>query len=635
MELTSLDLSILMEDFKQLEEGHVQKVYQRKHELTIEVYVGGEGKKRLIVGPNHVFLSKYKRDNPTRPPGFAMELRKHLGRIDSVNQRGFDRILELHSGDVKLVCEIFGKGNFILVKDNKIIGALRQEDWADRTIAVGEEYVYPEPAPDPREMENYVDSFEEGELVRQIASKLSLGGTYAEEICERLGIEKTTNTEDLDSDQINDINQAIEDFLNQNIEPKIYKKNQELKRAVPFPLDTYSDYDEEEFESFSEALDEFFYRREKRKEERQKRKAYKERKEGLERQLEQQKRKIEGLKRSADENREKAELIYREYGTLMDIQNMVENAIQEHGWKKTRDKLSESETEASEMIKGLNEQEEFFTVEIENMSIKLKPDENLESIASGYYDKAKESESKIENAKKAKKKTEKEFESLEEEEIDLEEVMEDKSEKRDKEWFEKYRWFYSSEGFLVLIGRDVQTNDMLVNKHMESNDLYVHADFDGAPSVVVKDGQDSGDETREQAAKAAVSFTKTWKAGIGSDNTYYVTPDQVSQEPESGEYLPKGAFIVRGDRNYIRNVKVEVAIGPYEIEEGVYVPMSGPVDAIEENCPSFVEVEPGRTKKSDIAKEIRSYFKEKDYDLDLDYIVRSLPPGESTVKRKK
>ena len=635
MELTSLDLSILMEDFKQLEEGHVQKVYQRKHELTIEVYVGGEGKKRLIVGPNHVFLSKYKRDNPTRPPGFAMELRKHLGRIDSVNQRGFDRILELHSGDVKLVCEIFGKGNFILVKDNKIIGALRQEDWADRTIAVGEEYVYPEPAPDPREMENYVDSFEEGELVRQIASKLSLGGTYAEEICERLGIEKTTNTEDLDSDQINDINQAIEDFLNQNIEPKIYKKNQELKRAVPFPLDTYSDYDEEEFESFSEALDEFFYRREKRKEERQKRKAYKERKEGLERQLEQQKRKIEGLKRSADENREKAELIYREYGTLMDIQNMVENAIQEHGWKKTRDKLSESETEASDMIKGLNEQEEFFTVEIENMSIKLKPDENLESIASGYYDKAKESESKIENAKKAKKKTEKEFESLEEEEIDLEEVMEDKSEKRDKEWFEKYRWFYSSEGFLVLIGRDVQTNDMLVNKHMESNDLYVHADFDGAPSVVVKDGQDSGDETREQAAKAAVSFTKTWKAGIGSDNTYYVTPDQVSQEPESGEYLPKGAFIVRGDRNYIRNVKVEVAIGPYEIEEGVYVPMSGPVDAIEENCPRFVEVEPGRTKKSDIAKEIRSYFKEKDYDLDLDYIVRSLPPGESTVKRKK
>ena len=88
MELTSLDLSILMEEFKQLEEGHVQKVYQRDDELTVEVYVAGEGKKRLVIGTNYAFLSKYKRENPTRPPGFAMELRKHLGRVDSIKQRG-------------------------------------------------------------------------------------------------------------------------------------------------------------------------------------------------------------------------------------------------------------------------------------------------------------------------------------------------------------------------------------------------------------------------------------------------------------------------------------------------------------------------------------------------------------------
>jgi len=141
-------------------------------------------------------------------------------------------------------------------------------------------------------------------------------------------------------------------------------------------------------------------------------------------------------------------LIYTKYGTLNDIQNLVENAIEEHGWKKTRDKLKEAETEASDMVKGLNEQEEFFTVEINGMSIKLEPDEDLEAIASGYYDKAKASESKIENAKKAKKNTEKKFEQLKEEEIDLEELWKTKSQKRKKEWFEKYRWFHSSEDFL-------------------------------------------------------------------------------------------------------------------------------------------------------------------------------------------
>ena len=145
MELTSLDLSILMEDFKELEGGHVQKVYQRGQELTLEVYIPGEGKERLIVGTSHAFLSKYKRDNPMKPPGFCMELRKHLGKIEEIKQQGFDRLLELKSGDVKLICEIFGKGNFILVKEDKIIGALRQEDWADRSIEVGEKYVYQNP----------------------------------------------------------------------------------------------------------------------------------------------------------------------------------------------------------------------------------------------------------------------------------------------------------------------------------------------------------------------------------------------------------------------------------------------------------------------------------------------------------
>jgi len=80
MEITSLDLSILENEFKKLEDGHVQKVYQRKEELTVEIYVPGEDKKRLILGPNKAFVSKYKRDNPTKPPGFCMELRNTLGK---------------------------------------------------------------------------------------------------------------------------------------------------------------------------------------------------------------------------------------------------------------------------------------------------------------------------------------------------------------------------------------------------------------------------------------------------------------------------------------------------------------------------------------------------------------------------
>jgi predicted ribosome quality control (RQC) complex YloA/Tae2 family protein len=628
MELTSLDLSILMEDFRELEGGHVQKVYQRGEELTIEVYIPGDGKERLIVGTSHAFLSKYKRDNPMKPPGFCMELRKHLGKIDRVAQKGFDRLLEIESGDVKLVCEIFGKGNFILVKDGKIIGALRQEEWADRTIEVGEEYVYPEPTTDPREIEDIFEALQEGEIVRRLASDLSLGGKYAEEICRRTGIEKIKDVEELDEDEKKRIRIEAENLIENERSPILYTEDEIPQRAAPFPLETYEEMEKEWFDRFSEALDEYFYRREKKEEERKKREAYEEKKEGIERQLQQQERKIEGLKKSAEENREKAEIIYENYQELHEIQKAVEEGVKEHEWSEVREKFRESEDELTEKVKGFNEQERFVTVEIDGMNIKLTLGEDLEAIASNYYDKAKESESKIENAKKAKEETEKQLEELNKESIELEEVMEDKTEKREKKWFEKYRWFYSSEGHLVLAGRDSNTNDMLVKKHMESNDLYFHADFDGAPSVVVKGGQEAGEETREEAAKAAVTFAKTWKAGIGADDVYYVDPEQVTQNPESGEYLAKGAFVIRGERTYMRNVSVEASIGVYEIED-TKVPMCGPKTAVEENCGECVVLQPGHTKKSEIAKKIQGRL---DKELDLDYIIRSLPPGKSDIK---
>ncbi|QKQ98611.1 DUF814 domain-containing protein [Candidatus Nanohaloarchaea archaeon] len=630
MELTSLDLSILMKELKQLEKGFVQKVYQRGEELTIEVYVPGDEKKRLVIGTDRCFISKYKRDNPERPPGFCMELRKHLGRIDSIEQSGFDRILEIDAGDKKFIAEMFGKGNFILLDEGKIIGALREQEWADRSIRVGEEYEYPEPTEDPREVDDYFSLMdEESEIVRDIASKLSFGGTYAEELCHRAEIEKDTVIEELSEDERDRVREEIDKILEQEDEIRPVLYIDELpERAAPFPLEKYEDLEREEMETFSEALDEYYYRRTRQKKEKEKKEAFQEKLQGLEAQKEQQERKLQGLQKSSEQNREKAEIIYENYQLLQKIKDSLEESIEEHGWKETQEKLKEAETELSEHVNSLNEREEFFSVSVDGYSIKLEPDESLEAIASSYYDKAKDSESKMESVEKALEKTQEKIDELSEEEFDYEEELEDKSQKRSKKWFEKYRWFYSSEDYLVIAGRDAQTNEMLVNKHMENDDLYFHADFDGAPSVVVKEGQDCGEATREEAAKAAVTFSKTWKAGIGADDVYYVDPEQVTENPESGEYLQKGAFVIRGEREYMRNISVEASVGAYQIEDS-RVPMCGPESAISEHCDEYITLQPGHTKKSEIAKKIQSGLNK---DLDLDYIIRSLPPGKSEIK---
>ena len=629
MELTSLDLSLLMEELSSLENGHVQKVYQRGDELTIEVYKGGEGKKRLIIGMSYCYLSNYKRDNPMKPPGFCMELRKHMGRIDSIKQRGFDRILEIKSGDHKLIAEMFGKGNLILVNNGKIARALNEEQWADRTIEIGEEYKPPKPATDPREAE-FDEEIKEGEIVKQLASNLSLGGVYAEEICERADIEKNRETGELEDEELDRIKEEFNELIDADLDPRLYK-DEMPKRAAPFELETYSSYEEEGFESFSRAIDELFYRKQKKQNRKEQLEAFREKKQKLEHQKDQQKRKIKGLEKSSEENREKAETIYKNYQELDKIKKELTEAVEEKGWKQTQELIQESEEEASKKVNSINEQEGFFSVKIGGYNLKLKPEEDLEAAASRYYDKAKNSENKMDKAEKALENTKEELQKLDKDNVEVKEMMEDKSQKRSKKWFEKYRWFYTSNNFLVIAGRDTQTNEMAVKKHMEDNDLYFHADFDGAPSVILKDGQDAEEKDRLEAAKAAVTFTKTWKAGIGADDVYYVEPSQVTKEAESGEYVPKGGFIIRGDREYMHNVSTEASIGAYEIEEDVNVPMCGPEDAVKENCESYVSVRPGHTKKSEVAKEIRGKLKDQGHDLDLDYIIRALPPGKSDV----
>lgn len=53
-------------------------------------------------------------------------------------------------------------------------------------------------------------------------------------------------------------------------------------------------------------------------------------------------------------------------------------------------------------------------------------------------------------------------------------------------WFEKFYWFISSENYLVIGGRDQQQNELIVKRYLRTNDIYVHADIQGASSVVIR-----------------------------------------------------------------------------------------------------------------------------------------------------
>ncbi|KAK4250954.1 fibronectin-binding protein A N-terminus-domain-containing protein [Corynascus novoguineensis] len=120
-------------------------------------------------------------------------------------------------------------------------------------------------------------------------------------------------------------------------------------------------------------------------------------------------------------------------------------------------------------------------------------------------------------------------------------------------WFEKFIWFVSSDGYLVLAGRDAQQNEILYKRYLRRGDVYVHADMHGAPSVIIKNNPKTPDapippSTLAQAGNLSVCCSSAWdsKAAMGA---YWVNADQVSKSAPAGEYLPVGSFMVRGKRN--------------------------------------------------------------------------------------
>ncbi len=254
------------------------------------------------------------------------------------------------------------------------------------------------------------------------------------------------------------------------------------------------------------------------------------------------------------------------------------------------------------------------------MDISVNVLKTVEQNAENYFEKAKKFKKKIPGIKKTIEQYQKKLHELEA--IEVKEVQ---KVKRKKEWFEKFRWFVSTDGFLVIGGRDATTNEIVIKKHTDPQDIVFHTELAGSPFVVIKNTAKTEvpESTITQAATFCASFSKSWKSGRTSAEVFYVNPNQVTKESQAGEFVPKGAFMIYGKRTFI-NAPMNLAVGIYEDKV-----MTGPVMSVQKHCTPHVEIIQGADKMSDVAKKIHRIIKG-----DVDEIVRNLPP-ECTIKKVK
>jgi len=206
--------------------------------------------------------------------------------------------------------------------------------------------------------------------------------------------------------------------------------------------------------------------------------------------------------------------------------------------------------------------------------------------------------------------------------------------KAKKEWYEKFRWFFTTRGKLAIGGRDAQSNTTLIRRHLQEGDTVYHADLFGSPFFVLKGGKEQIEEEVREVAKATATFSSAWKTGLGAADAYWVAPEQVGTAGPSGEFLAHGSFAINGRKNFVTKNTVEVAVGI----DGAGRIVSGPEESIMKVARGHVTLVPSREKPSDTAKRVLHElepYADPHVSIGVDDVLRMLPAGGGKIIRRR
>ena len=136
---------------------------------------------------------------------------------------------------------------------------------------------------------------------------------------------------------------------------------------------------------------------------------------------------------------------------------------------------------------------------------------------------------------------------------------------RKANWFEKFVYFISSEGYLVLGGKDAPQNEILYKRYLRRGDRYIHADLDGAASVIIKNKPGMSESpippsTLSQAGTLAVATSSAWDSKAVM-SAWWVDANQVSKISPTGDLLPNGSFWIQGQKNYLPPAQLLLGFG--------------------------------------------------------------------------
>lgn len=559
---TSLDVVALVHELRPWVGARVDKAFDLApagFSLTLRHAQLGRAELRAVPGLYAALVARGGEHGEELSP-FAKELRRILAgaQLIEVPDPGGERSLALRfarpdaEAGLMLAVELFGTGNAVVARGERLIAVMHVKRWAHRTIKVGADYQPPPGRGDPWKLTvPQLDAAlrqSRTDRASTLAARLGFGGFLAEELLVRSGLAAQVPAPTESGTAAAALVTAIGELLRE-VGPAppgyLYARDAVLLSAEPFSSRRWravEGVEERSVPNFSTAIAEYFATVPSPT------KAPADpavsARDELERHRAQQLAAIAGLEREAEELRGLADVLLARF------------------------------TEVAETLDADRERAEAprDRIEIDGREIPLRPGRTVRESANAIYEEVKRLQAKLAGARAALGETERRLTGPAAVPGagpgEVERPVGAKA--RKPHWFERYRWFVSSEGAVVIGGRDAASNDLIVRRYLNPADIYVHADIHGAPSVIVKHpapGQPAVTEvTYREAGQFGFAFSKAWRAGLASGSAFWVTPDQVSKSGGSGEFVARGAWVIHGTKNPLRDLPTELALGTIELD---------------------------------------------------------------------
>ncbi|ADN50272.1 ribosome rescue protein RqcH [Vulcanisaeta distributa] len=643
--LNVLDLLAILTELSDLRNSIIDKVYTMGNSLLLRFRKGSE--KYFVIANSHRFgLTSYVLEHGAEG---VTSLRRFIegSRLRSLELLNFDRVVKLSLDDGYLVIELLEPWNVVYVgNDDKIKWVLRAYRGKDRVVNISLEY-----RPPPQNFVKPIDNRESvikalqsyDTIGRAIARGLGLGGEIANEVCAEALINCDSPVNSVNADDVlSVIISMINKISNGDLEPTIYYSNGVPITVTPIRYRSIRYDNIKQFKRFNEAVDEYFHEIEVREESEKKLASISGEIARLERSIDELMMSIEGFRKGSEELRVKAETVLNWKYVIEELLNVLRNY-----WSSYKDEFQElvhgMEYQGIK-VKGFEPRSKTVILEIGGVTVSIPLNADVGDIINDLFNRAKELERKAKTAEESLSQLRARIEELRAESEKIAESIREGSIRviyGAREWFERFRWFITSGGKLVIAGRDATQNEVIVRHYLRPWDIFVHADIPGGAAVVIRlasSGDNVSDDDIKEAAQYAVSYSRAWVMGLSVLDAFYVRGEQVTKKAPSGEYLGKGSFMIYGTRGWVRNAELGLGIGVRVDsfgEASIIRLITAPPSVISSLVNYYVIVRPGTKDRVSVSREVYDLFKNKiprfTKVVNLSHIVDAVP-GPSVVE---